>query len=145
MRRSPARVQSGLLQSHADAPTRGVRVSRHVNSPDACRARRDRHQCREHADRRGLAGTVRAQKAEDLTGADSQVHATYGVDSAGATAVLLHEALSLYCQSLARDRPAAFRQFPLRRGHAATTVSPVRVVRDLLSSSMESSCSSGFS
>src|SRR5262249_1779519 len=60
-------------------PARRQRFARDVEArdPGGPARRRDRH--REHANRRGLAGAVRPDQAEDLAGADLEVEARDGL------------------------------------------------------------------
>ena len=92
----------------------------------ACRRRQQR---REHVDRRGFAGAVRAEEAEDLARIDMEVDA---VDRARAFLELTDEAVSLDAV-LARGQPlGGYRCADSRRSTEATAVSATRV-----------SCSSG--
>ncbi len=75
-------VDHRLLEDDAAHPAGGERLLRHVETrePGAAGCRLDRR--RQHADRRGLAGPVRAEQAEDLAGRDLEVDAPHGFDAA---------------------------------------------------------------
>ena len=94
-----ARVEPGLLQRDADLPAGGVRIGGHVDAGDARRARRDRHERRQHPDGRRLAGAVRSEEAEDLAGIDLQVDAAHGFDRAAAAGVVLDELFGFHRES----------------------------------------------
>ena len=64
----------------ADAAPDGAGVASQVGAGDGRVAAGRAQQRREHAQRRGLAGPVRAEEADDLAGVDVEVDATHGVD-----------------------------------------------------------------
>ena len=64
--------------SDAAADLRGVALEVHARDPRLARGRADER--REHAQRRGLAGPVGAEEAEDLASADLEVDASDGLD-----------------------------------------------------------------
>src|SRR5439155_14748590 len=75
-------VDDRVLEDHAACSTGGERLARNVEAgdPRAAAGRDDRR--REHADRRRLAGAVRAEQTEHLSGGDPEVDALHGLDTA---------------------------------------------------------------
>ena len=77
-----ARVEPRLLERDADPATGLVRVAGDVDAHHLGAPRGDRQQRREHPHGRRLAGAVGPEEAEDLSGADLEVDAAYGLDVA---------------------------------------------------------------
>ena len=66
-------VEGGLLEDDADLPANPERIGLDVEPRDLDASPGGLEQRRQHADRRRLAGPVRAQEAEELAGADVEV------------------------------------------------------------------------
>ena len=94
-----ARVEPGLLQRDADPPPGRVGIGGHVDTGDVRRARRDRHERRQHPDGRRLAGPVGPEEAEHLARGDLQVDAAHRFHHAAAAAVVLDELVGIHRES----------------------------------------------
>jgi hypothetical protein len=88
-----ARVEAGLLERDAHAAAGSVGSLNHVGAGHLGPAAGDGEERGEHAHRGGLACSVRAEEAEDLSPADVQVDAANGLDGPLAPVVVLHKAL----------------------------------------------------
>ncbi|CAB4894478.1 unannotated protein [freshwater metagenome] len=85
------RIDGSVLQCHADSAPHLVGIFDHVEASHVRGARCGPQQGGEHAYGGALAGTVRAEEAEHLTGVHLQVDAIDGFD----IAEVAHEALGV--------------------------------------------------
>ena len=75
-------VEREALRHVADALLHALGIGRHVDAPDRSAARCRPQQAAEHANRRGLAGAVAAEKAEDLAAPDVERQSVDGHERA---------------------------------------------------------------
>ena|GEM_PF-6267924 len=85
------RVDSRLLERHADRAADGVGLADHVVARHERRAGGGAQEGGEDADQGGLAGAVGAEKAVDLSGVDREVEVVDGADGGAGGAEVADE------------------------------------------------------